>query len=384
MLSQQQHLEPWWWNSAVVTCYGLLLLNLVASLAKRLVRLVNTALAVTFVIALVLWIPAVVGSEWLVAERPWPWFLMTVATVAAAVAFPTWLATTYLFVLSLLYGVLRITVYGGAAEPSMAALDVVYAILLGGAALVIITMLRAAAASVDAAQATALNRYLQAVREHATEVERVRVDAIVHDTVLTTFLTAARAETPEERALAASLARNAIRHLRDAEVSGPYEDTTVGVESVVKRIHAAQGAMLAPFSIDASGAGDVVIASSAAEAIYGAALQAMVNSLQHAGDSADIRRWVVVRERPGGGVQVEVGDNGVGFSVDEIPPGRLGVRVSIIERMIGVGGSATIESAPGTGTVVLLDWQPAGASAEDRGSAGAEAPPVEPSGEELP
>ena len=42
--------------------------------------------------------------------------------------------------------------------------------------------------------------------------------------------------------------------------------------------------------------------------------------------------------------------------MDEIPEERLGVRVSIIERMLGVGGVATVESQPGDGTVVTITW----------------------------
>ncbi|HLU63730.1 MAG TPA: ATP-binding protein, partial [Protaetiibacter sp.] len=88
------------------------------------------------------------------------------------------------------------------------------------------------------------------------------------------------------------------------------------------------------------------------EAVYSAAVQAMVNSLQHAGTA---RRWVVVR---GGSseVTVEVGDDGCGFDPDAVPTERLGVRVSILERVASVGGSAVIDTAPGTGTVVALRW----------------------------
>ena len=92
-----------------------------------------------------------------------------------------------------------------------------------------------------------------------------------------------------------------------------------------------------------------------AEALYAATLQAMVNSFHHAGDD-DVSRWVSVNKTPGGGVVVEVGDTGQGFVVDEIPEERLGVRVSIIERMLGVGGVATVESQPGDGTVVTITW----------------------------
>ena len=80
----------------------------------------------------------------------------------------------------------------------------------------------------------------------------------------------------------------------------------------------------------------------------------MVNSVNHAGD--DVTRWVSARSIPNGGVRIEVGDTGKGFEMDNIASERLGVRVSIIERLANAGGRATIVSAPGRGTIVKLRW----------------------------
>jgi signal transduction histidine kinase len=91
-----------------------------------------------------------------------------------------------------------------------------------------------------------------------------------------------------------------------------------------------------------------------AEAIYSAAVQGMVNSLQHAG--SDVDRWVIVRGDSDGAVEVTIGDRGVGFDPDSVPTERLGVRVSILERVASAGGRAQIDSAVGEGTVVRLRW----------------------------
>ena len=66
---------------------------------------------------------------------------------------------------------------------------------------------------------------------------------------------------------------------------------------------------------------------------------------------------------PRGAIQVEVGDDGAGFELAAVPTERLGVRVSILERMSSAGGHAEITSAPGSGTRVVLSWpdeRPAG------------------------
>ena len=117
----------------------------------------------------------------------------------------------------------------GRSRVTQAVLDSVYAIILGGVITIITTILRNAATAVDRAQQTALERYSHAVRQHAIEAERVQVDAIVHDSVLTTFLSAARAFTPEAKELAATMAGNAIGHLRDAVAATPDSDASVRV-----------------------------------------------------------------------------------------------------------------------------------------------------------
>ena len=50
-----------------------------------------------------------------------------------------------------------------------------------------------------------------------------------------------------------------------------------------------------------------------------------------------------------------VRDRGKGFVLDEVEPGRLGVRESIIGRMARVGGKAEVHSTPGEGTEVALE-----------------------------
>src|SRR5690606_6893482 len=224
--------------------------------------------------------------------------------------------------------------------------------ILGGAITIITAILRNAASSVDRAQATALDRYGHAVRQHAIEAERVQVDAIVHDSVLTTLLSAARAETPEAKELAALMAGNAIGHLREALSESPQGDAEVSVAALATRIADTASALSEPISVDDDGVRPGRIPVAVGEAVYSAAVQAMVNSLQHGGTAG---RCVVVR---GGSseVTVEVGDDGCGFDPDAVPTERLGVRVSILERVASVGGSAVIDTAPGTGTVVALRW----------------------------
>ena len=199
----------------------------------------------------------------------------------------------------------------------------------------------------------ALIRYTSVVRQHATEAERVRVDAIVHDSVLTTFISAARAETPEAQTLAASMASAAIVHLREAALATPDDGSTVRLAIVADGIRAAIRQLPASFQISETRLGQRAIPAIAGEAMHAAAVQAAVNSVNHAGP--DAHRTLRFSDADGA-FAVEVADDGRGFDQARVPRERLGVRVSIIERLANAGGRAVILSAPGEGTTVRLRW----------------------------
>jgi signal transduction histidine kinase len=260
------------------------------------------------------------------------------------------------------YAVIRLTPAGGGLTPLKASLDSIYAVILGGAILVITTMLRAAATSVDQAQATALEGYAHAVRAHAMEAERVRVDAIVHDSVLTTLLYAARADTPEAQRLAATMASNAIGHLRDAALVSPDDGSTVRVTALAQAVRESIEQLEGGFEVTTSRLGTRSIPTGVAEALQSACLQAAVNSVNHAGEGAT--RSVRITSSDGG-VQITVADDGRGFDPSQVPIERLGVRVSIIELIANAGGDAQVESAPGEGTTVVIRWPSPVAVAEE-------------------
>lgn len=355
LLDQYSLGQPLWSAIAVGAMYGSLVTALFCSSIKRWVIGSHLLVSFVYVAALVTWPffladPAVTQSG-----NHWLYQLTTVATATAAIAFSVRRALAYLIIVPIIYGVIRVTPAGGAAPWELGVFDAVYAIILGGAVLVIVTMTRVAATSVDEAQGMALDRYARAVRQHATEVERVHVDSIVHDSVLTTLLTAGRAETPEQRALAAQMASSAMQHLREAALVSPDDGSTVRLRQLADRIVSSARDMHTPFTVRVRSLDTRVIPSAQAEALHSAAVQAMVNSVQHAG-GAEVRRWLKVSGVHGGAVEIEVGDGGRGFDITQVPDERLGVRRSIIERAASAGGHAEVVSSIGKGTVVTLSW----------------------------
>jgi signal transduction histidine kinase len=352
MVTQLPNQAGWWTIGALVLLCGGLLVAVVASVLRRAVRAAHSAFAIAYAVALITWPFAVLETSRTPSTSFFLYFSLTIATASATIGFGARAGTAYVVLAPAAYAIIRVTPQGGGVTPLQAVLDSVYSIILGGVITIIIIVLRRAAITVDGAQSTALERYSHAVRQHAVEAERVQVDAIVHDSVLTTLLSAARAETPEAKELAARMAANAIGHLRDAAAVGPDTEGEVRSTVVASRIADAIGTLSGPFEVRRGDLGTASMPMAAAEAMYAAAVQAMVNSLQHG--RAD-HRWVAL-ERSGRGLRVEIGDDGQGFDPRDVPTERLGVRVSIVERVASAGGLAVVDSSPGGGTRVTLRW----------------------------
>jgi PAS domain S-box-containing protein len=84
--------------------------------------------------------------------------------------------------------------------------------------------------------------------------------------------------------------------------------------------------------------------------IFRAVQEALTNIVRHAAsDKARIHLVVSVTE-----ITVTVQDNGVGFNPKAIPPGKTLGLIGQQERLRGIGGSVTIDSAPGRGTNVNI------------------------------
>ncbi|MGC4153581.1 MAG: ATP-binding protein [Propionicimonas sp.] len=83
-----------------------------------------------------------------------------------------------------------------------------------------------------------------------------------------------------------------------------------------------------------------------------AAGEALRNSLRHAGEAASRKVRITLSDEV---IRVSVQDDGIGFMRDAHSP-RLGVQLSIVDRMDDLGGSALVDSAPGQGTKVVLTW----------------------------
>ncbi|MBF4577569.1 sensor histidine kinase [Frondihabitans sp. VKM Ac-2883] len=245
-----------------------------------------------------------------------------------------------------------ISVYVGPLTASNTFITFFGLFLLAVALIVGVRALRRRADKADTAEQQAQLLFEDQQRLLATEAERVRTDALLHDTVLAAFLAAAGNHAPER---ATSMARAAL----DLVSSTSNDPGTQPGSVSVGAFFFAPSAELAPFrgmvTFDLA-FGTLEVPSEVADALMSATVQALTNSAKHAGAAAT--RSVTGTRLKDGGIHITVSDNGAGFDLDQVPEERLGVRVSILERVQHIGGTAHIRSAPGKGTTVTLNWRP--------------------------
>lgn len=284
--------------------------------------------------------------------QAWIWWMVGTATISMGVSNPRWLGLVYLVVATVTWYLLDTSIYGGAEDANIAMQDAIYVFLLGGAVSALVRLTRDGAKRADEANSTAIANAVEQAQTDATERERQRIDALVHDRVLNTLLVAAKAATPQDQKAAASAAADAIASLEAAtleqEISARV--TTLGLYRSLRK---AAFRASSEIQVEIVSAGLQEIPSEIAQTFTEATLQAIDNAIRHSGAS---RIWVGLGESEASGLFVQVKDNGKGFNLERLPKDRLGIRSSIQARMHLIGGQAKISTKPGAGTTVELRW----------------------------
>jgi signal transduction histidine kinase len=321
-------------------------------------------------------------------------FSWLVISMSGQVMVPAWYAPT---ALSVLIGLISPAAYlaGALLQPAAdirtAAAAAALLLVVGLSHVYLRRVLYGRAAAADAG----LEEADQAARERyallRATIERREHERLVHDTVLNTLTALARTGGQPGAGAAAAAASRCQQDvtLVEAALGSPGDltgdsgrnplDLLGELRAVSDRMRArgltvhfdaGAGAAAAAGAGDggaagagaaggASDAGGAPVPARVVTAISGAAREALVNVAEHAGTG---EAWVAVR-RAAGRVLVTVRDTGAGFDPAAVGPTRLGLCRSIAERTAECGGQATVRSAPGAGTEVLLSW-PAPADAD--------------------
>lgn len=246
----------------------------------------------------------------------------------------------------------------GAGLVLVALLVIAGGVLPGGdllLSLVVAMMLLAGIALVIAPWLIRLYRTMTTERSRAAaEAERADIAAHLHDSVLQTL--AMIQKQRHDPVMVEQLARSQERQLRgwlyrqQRHEPGTLKDHVTAAAAELEDLHAT------PVDV-------VAVGESRRDdhrALVGAAREAIVNALQHAGPAS------VYLESDDEHDAIFVRDRGGGFDIGSIDEDRLGVRESIIGRMRRAGGEARIRS-DGGGTEVELSM-PVDATGEEEHS----------------
>ncbi len=283
---------------------------------------------------------------------PWLWWAFDTGWIAAALSLRIRWAVTYYITLGLAMQYLFSLPIGGAHDLTRLVTDFFFTLLTNGAAAVIALLLRSAAQDTDKAHDEAILSAVAQATAEARAKERQRLDALVHDSVLTALISANHANSREQALAASALAKEAISKLANAqdetENSGFVyaRDVFESITSAAKRIDS---------KIDARSTleSNRNVPADVASALTEATLQAVQNSVLHAGAKA--QRELILKASATD-LKIVIKDNGVGFRPNRIPQGRLGMKLSIIGRVEAVGGTVHISSAPRQGSTIILEW----------------------------
>jgi signal transduction histidine kinase len=286
--------------------------------------------------------------------KPWIWWLVGISAVAAGASFRFWIGAVYVSFVPFAWLALRVSPSGGSGELVLAIQDSLHLFILASIATVMSAAVRWQAAKTDFANQDLITSGVKSAQTQAVELEQSRLDALVHDSVLTTLLVASKAQTPEEILLARESATDALRKLDSDNAS-----TQIGSAiTQVSFFEALQNRILEfypNFEVSLQQTNNALLPELVAEALTEATLQAVDNSTKHAGGAA---RKSVSLQSQGQGLKIVISDTGKGFRPSKIPKDRLGIQLSIIGRVKSVGGRVFIRSEPGKGTDVVLEWSP--------------------------
>ncbi len=192
----------------------------------------------------------------------------------------------------------------------------------------------------------------RALRAEATTAERERLARSIHDSVLQVLARVRRrgSELGGEAAELARLAGEQEIALRALVASGPRGQSAGGDVDLRGGLR-----VLASSTVAVSVPGtDVSLPARVADELVDAVVEALSNVDKHAGP--DAKAWVLLEDL-GDAVVISVRDDGPGIDADRLAAaeveGRLGVAKSMRARVAELGGTTSLDTAPGKGT----EWE---------------------------
>jgi hypothetical protein len=182
--------------------------------------------------------------------------------------------------------------------------------------------------------------------EAAVRADQRELANSLHDTASSTLLMVGTGQVPTGVGWLAPQARRDLERMRSDPRRAPdHTDLVALLREDLDALHLA---------VELDAPERLVLPFGVARAIADGTREALNNVRRHAG----VDRAVVRLRGDARGLRLDVVDEGDGFPVDEVSATARGLKHSVHGRMDRVGGTATVVSAVGAGTVVTLEWRP--------------------------
>lgn len=317
-------------------------------LAGLLAALLGVYVAVACVLAATRLLPIAAPGDALARMHPMLGWYFVIAAAGAVVLTLRW-RFTFVVALAPLLLMVNATAIGELQFVSVE--DVMLDMTTNLATIGALTWLLRLAETSDASGAQQRAQAVDLAARQASTRAQHEANSFIHDHILSALIAVANG-LPDRAAL-----RDSARQALDSLSAGTTVASPVTARTLLNDVARRIGVMAGDIRTDVVLTREHEIPPEVAQAITEATLEAVRNSLRHAGDDAAVTRMVTLTS-DACGVTVEVNDNGCGFDPAVAGRGRHGVSGSIIARMHDVGGRATVDSAPGEGACVTLRWRP--------------------------
>ena len=285
--------------------------------------------------------------------KPWVWWAVGFASLAATGAFKRNTALVFLVVMPLVWLIVRISPFGASESFEIALEDSLYSFFFSTSVSLLVMFLRHRAAQVDiefeSLSAARLERAFLDVRQ----IERTKINSILHDTVIASLDAAADANSERERAAAAKAAHEAIMRLEREAARDPMARETLSSQAFFESLKAAIDRRSTFVQVKVKSPVDLQLPYEVAVATAEATFQALNNSIVHA-ENALTRKVVLSSSR--NSIKIVIVDDGVGFRMSSVPKNRLGVRLAIFQRLESLGVKVNLQTSPGEGTTWVFEW----------------------------
>jgi len=347
----EQHLflvQPWFWLalSVLVAAQLFNVINFWFLKAARWPYLLHGA-ACLFVFAT--W--GLQTGRGLQAEMtPWFWTALGPACIAVGMYAPKIWALAYILLIPAGWVLLRLSPLGGSVNSYRAITDGLYATLFPAVLATLVWMLRRAAIRADLAADQSLATQIAEVSRETRIREQTRLDSIFYISIFEALKSAARAKNPTDYSRAVQGSKESLDRIEGAKNPKPEAVSTMTLFETLERVVARIDPACA---LSIRGSSITFLPSEVASGLSDAAVQALNNSLQHAGSKATREIHMRSTRR---GVKLVISDNGIGFRPSKVPAHSLGLRFVIIRQVESFGGRVHIDSQPRQGTKVVLEW----------------------------